>query len=176
MFDTLKWLTLSLALTACGAPGTPDAGLDSQNPPMGTDADMTAWLVSGNYKSWKCETAGHDARSPSPHGRNRICNNTALSSTGAGNYPVGAASVKELLTVDGGTEIVGYAVARKVTAGASATTGGSWFYYEKDKGTLVANGLGDKAGNELMVCTGCHQGAGSDAMHSGRDFVYTQVP
>ena len=180
MLNHLKsFLTcLCLALVGCGAPGTgTDAGTgggDSQTPPMGSDAVMSAWITAGSYKTWKCETAAHDARSPSPHGRNRICNNTKLTSTATGTYPAGAASVKELYATDGGSEIVGYAIGLKVSAGAS--TGASWYWYEKDKGSLVANGAGDKAGNELTVCTGCHQGAGSDAMHSGRDFVYTQEP
>ena len=190
----------SLALVGCGAPmttldagksagcpaGCPaaDAGCpagcpatttgDAQTPPMNTDPVISAWLAGGAYKAWKCEPAGHDARSPSPHGRNRICNNTALTNTASGNYPVGAASVKELLVRDGGTEITGYAIGLKIAAGAS--TGASWYWYEKDKGSLIANGKGNKVGNELSVCTGCHMGAGSDAMHSGRDFVYTQVP
>ena len=145
---------------------------DSQTPPMGSDAVVSAWLTKGDYKGWKCEAAAHPSRSPSPHGANRICNNTKLKDTATGNYPVGAASVKELFTADGGMS--GFAIGLKVTAGAS--TGASWYWYEKAAGTLIANGKGDKAGNELMVCTGCHQGAGSDTAHSGRDFVYTQVP
>ncbi len=173
-------LASALTLIGCGASSTDsDGGLpvagDQQTPPQGTDAVMTAWLATGNYKSagWRCESGGHEARSPSPHLRNRICNNTKLTQTATGVYPVGAASVKELLTLDGGTEIIGYAVGLKLTAGAS--TGAGWYWYEK-MGQLVANGTGDKPGNETTLCTGCHQGAGSDAAHSGRDFVYTQVP
>lgn len=166
----------TLALVGCGAPTIDsDAGLaDSQTPPMGTDAEISAWIAGGAYKAWKCEAAAHDARSPSPHGRNRICNNAKLTGTSSGNYPAGAASVKELHAADGGTEITGYAIGLKTAGGAS--TPGGWYWYEKDKGMVVANGAGDKTGNELTVCTGCHQGAGTDAMHSGRDFVYTQVP
>jgi len=181
----LKNATLigSLAVVGCGAAttvgdggtdaGCPAAG-DAQTPPMGTDAEMTAWLTKGDYKNWKCEPAAHTARSPSPHGRNRICNNTKLTMTATGIYPKGAASVKELLATDGGTEIIGYAVGLKIASGAS--TGAGWYWYETLNGALIANGKGDKAGNELNICTGCHQGAGSDSMHSGRDFVYTQVP
>ncbi len=182
----------SLALVGCGAStgGVPgkdagcpagcpavDAGCPAgcpQSPPMGTEAAADAWLAKGEYKTWKCEAASHPGRSPSPHGPNRICNNTKLSGTAAGNYPVGAASVKELFVTDGGTAISGYAYGVKIAAGAS--TGASWYWFEKNGGSLIANGKGDKAGNELTVCTGCHQGAGSDAAHSGRDFVYTQVP
>ncbi len=190
----------SLAMVGCGSAGGPipgkdagcpagcpaadagcpsaDAGCpamgDAQTPPMGTDAEAAAWLAKGHYKTWKCEVDGHAARSPSPHGRNRICNNSKLTTTSAGNYPVGAASVKELIATDGGTAITGYAYGLKIAAGASM--GASWYWYEKNDGMLIANGKGNKAGNETTVCTGCHQGAGSDAAHSGRDFVYTQVP
>lgn len=153
--------------------GCPAMG-DAQTPPMGTPAELDAWLAAGHYKAWKCEPAGHAARPISPHGPNRICNNTKLTSTGAGTYPAGAASVKELLVSDGGTAIIGYATGLKLTAGTS--TGASWYWYEKLNGSVVANGKGDKPGTESTTCTGCHQGAGSDAMHSGRDFVYTQVP
>lgn len=147
---------------------------DAQTPPMNSDAVVSAWLAGGAYLGWKCEPAAHDARSPSPHGRNRICNNTKLTMTATGNYPAGAASVKEILPTDGGTTITGYAIGLKLVAGPS--TGASWYWFEKDNGVLIANGKGDKAGNEMAVCTGCHAGAGSDAQHSGRDFVYTQVP
>jgi hypothetical protein len=187
MHTTLTSLSTSAALIGalaclgCGGSTASDSdgGLllsgDQQTPPQGTDEAITAWLATGNYKGtgWKCEAAGHDARSPSPHMRNRICNNTKLTQTASGLYPVGAASVKELLAADGGTQIVGYAIGLKLTAGTS--TGAGWYWYEK-MGAVVANGRGDKAGNETTLCTGCHQGAGSDAAHSGRDFVYTQVP
>lgn len=194
---SLAGLLSSLSLLACGGPvtgadggatgggsaggGTASAGGSAggtstvaQTPPMGTDAEISAWIAAGHYKSWKCESSAHPARSPSPHGANRICNNAALTGTASGLYPVGAASVKELLVTDGGTAITGYAIGLKIVAGAS--TGASWYWYEKNEGTLIANGKGDKMGTESAVCTGCHQGAGSDAMHSGRDFVYTQVP
>lgn len=153
--------------------GCPAMG-DAQTPPMGTPAVIDAWLAKGDYKAWKCEPAGHAARSPSPHGYNRICNNTKLTSTASGTYPAGAASVKELLVADGGTAIEGYAIGLKLTAGTSA--GASWYWYEKVGSNVIANGKGDKAGAESTACTACHQGAGSDAMHPGRDFVYTQVP
>ena len=39
--------------------------------------------------------------------------------------------------------------------------------------TVVYNGKGEA--NNADLCSGCHTGAGSDAGHSGRDFVYTQV-
>ncbi len=142
---------------------------DAQTPPTGEASAISAWLTKGDYKAWKCEPASHDARSPSPHGKNRICSNTVLSTHGAGEYPVGAAGVKELYNA-AGTSIVGYAMYRKVAAGQ----GEAWYWFEQIDGDLVANGLGT-SGTPKTVCVGCHAGAGSDANHSGHDLVYTQV-
>ena len=41
-------------------------------------------------------------------------------------------------------------------------------------GSVVAKGKGRQDNGDL--CSSCHAGAGSDLAHSGRDFVYTQVP
>lgn len=142
-----------------GCPGT--AG-DPQTPGTGPQAE--AWLAKGDYKTWKSEPAVHDSRSPSPHGKNRIFSNAKLSAHGAGEYPVGAGSVKELYDA-AGTTIVGYAIGLKTKAGA----GDAWYWYEKMGTTVVANG------NGVALCTGCHSAAGTDAAHSGHDFVYTQV-
>lgn len=166
---------LGATLAACGG-GADDP---EQVPPTSSVADIDAWLAEGHYKSWACEDKEHDARSPSPHAVNRICSNDALSAHGDGEYPVDAASVKELYDAVGG-KVVGYAVYRHVTAGAG---GASWFLYEKvpltsaaphDSTGLVAFGTGD-SGTAKDICVGCHEAAGSDAMHSGHDFVYTQV-
>jgi hypothetical protein len=157
----------------CPASCPPPAG-DLQTPPQGSDAVISAWITAGSYKGagWRCEAAVHDARSPSPHGKNKICNNTKLSSTAApAKYPFGAASVKELYAADG-TTIAGYAIALKLVDGDSV--GPNWYFYETMGGAVVYNGKG--LANNADVCSGCHAGAGSDAMHSGRDFVYTQVP
>lgn len=72
------------------------------------------------------------------------------------------------------------AVYRHIKAG---TTGDTWFWYEKvpldsaaphDAKGVVAFGDGS-SGPAKDICVGCHAAAGSDAMHSGHDFVYTQV-
>ena len=158
---------------ACPASCPAEAG-DAQTPPQGTDAVISAWLTAGSYKGagWKCEPAVHANRSPSPHGMNKICNNTKLTSSIApGLYEFGTASVKELYMADG-TTIAGYATSLKLVDGDS--DGSKWYFYEKMAGTVVYNGKGTAANTDL--CSGCHAGAGSDAGHSGRDFVYTQVP
>lgn len=92
-----------------------------------------------------------------------------LAVTGApAAYPMGAASVKELY-VDG--RVVGHAITLKLAEGAS--DGSKWYFYEKVGSKIFANGKGMQSNGD--VCSGCHVGAGSDAGHSGRDFVYTQV-
>jgi hypothetical protein len=158
---------------ACPASCPAPAG-DLQTPPQGTDAVISAWLTAASYKGagWKCEAAVHDARMPSPHGKDKVCNNTKLTTAAApAKYPFGAASVKELYAADG-TTVIGHAVGLKLVDGDSA--GPKWYWYENMAGTVVYNGKG--MADNADVCSGCHVGAGSDAMHSGRDFVYTQVP
>lgn len=190
----MAWVVVGMMmLAACGDSGSEEGGAggsggdpggtgggsagaepglepDAQTPPQ-SGADVDAWIAQGDYQAWSCETAEHAARSPSPHGVNRICSNQLLSAHGTGEYPVGAASVKEIFDAEGG-DIVGYAVALHVSEG---TDGGSWYWYEKIPGMgVVADGLGD-TGPANTICVGCHQGAGIDAMHSGHDMVYTQV-
>jgi hypothetical protein len=169
----LAWCAAALALAGCGA------GSEAQNPPTTGRVDVEAWVSQGLYKDWHCEPAAHDQRSPSPHGKNRICSNDALSAHGSGAYPVDAAAVKELYDA-AGTSVVGIAVYRKVS---TATTGDAWYFYERvpldspaphDANGVVADGLGT-SGAAKTICVGCHAGAGSDAQHSGHDFVYTQV-
>lgn len=153
---------------------------DPQVPPAGDAKAVQAWIDEGHYKTWHCEAKNHPGSPISPHGINRICTNDKLSANAGGEYAVDSAGVKELYDA-AGTNIVGYAVYRHVKAG---TTGDTWYWYEKvpldsmaphDANGVVADGLGDK-GPAMTICVGCHGAAGSDAMHPGHDFVYTQVP
>ncbi len=158
---------------ACPAACPAEAG-DTQTPPRGADSVLETWLTAGSYKGagWKCETAVHAARSPSPHGKNKICNNTKLTQTAApAAYGFGIASVKELY-MDNGTTLIGHATSLKLQDGAS--NGSKWYFYEKIGTQVVSNGAGKSDNSDL--CSSCHAGAGSDAGHPGRDFVYTQVP
>jgi hypothetical protein len=168
----------AVAVLFVGCGGVGPAG-DKQTPPSTNGQAVEAWLATGAYKSWKCETAPHAARSPSPHGTNRICSNDKLSTHASGEYPVDSAGVKELYDSTG-TNIVGYAVYRHTLAG---TTGDTWYYYERvpadshaphDANGVVADGMGS-SGPAQTICVNCHQAAGSDANHFGHDFVYTQV-
>lgn len=128
-----------------------------QTPPMG-GARIEPWLAQGLYKQWHCEGAPHPPRPPSPHGTDRICSNDlASAAAGGGEYPVGAASVKELY--DGGGRVFGYSVSRRISVGAG---GQHWYWYER-----IGQG-GVNEGTGIGVCTGCHSGA-------AKDFVFTQV-
>ena len=204
----LSYLAIVLAIgpaIACGnddssppassAPSTKDAGAThdagsmagtDQTPPQGAKA-VRAWLKAAAYKTWQCEPSVHAARSPSPHGFNRICSNDMISSNydQTGAWPKGAAAVKELYASADATEPVGYAVYLKT---ASDSAGGAhWYWYESvpldssaphDSAGVVADGMGD-SGAAKSICVGCHAGAGSDAAHTpsehGRDQVYTAV-
>ena len=87
---------------------------------------------------------------------NRICSNTLLTASDTGEFPIDAASVKEL---HGSSGITGYAVGIKVAAGSAAT---SWYWYELIGNNVVADRIG--AG----LCAGCHDDA-------PRDYVFTRV-
>jgi len=155
-------LAFTFGLAACGGDDdTTPGALDPQLPPTGA-TQVQAWLEAGLYLDWRCEAAGHDARAPSPHGRNRICNNDALVA-GSGPFAVGAASVKELL--GSGDAVIGHAVYRKNAAG---TDGSNWYWYEDMNGTVAVDGTGG-SGVAKDVCVDCHS-------HAERDFAFTIVP
>lgn len=163
------------AMTSAGdTADSSGGGSDAQTPPMSGFVDIEAWLAAGHYQSWACEGAAHGASiGVSPHGMQRICSNDLLSGHGDGEYPVGAASVKELFLDDG--TLYGHAVSLHFQAGGG---GDSWYWYEKvhadhpaphDENGVVADGV-DEA-----ICVSCHSAAGTDAEHPGHDFVYVQV-
>lgn len=163
----LGFLLLGCVSLGCGTdtgqgPGPTGSG-DAQTPPAGEMA-LDAWLATGMYKAWACESGPMDARPNGAHGRNRVCSNGLTQMNTGGEYAVGAASVKELY--DGGGQITGYAVSRHVSAGKTADT---WYWYEKLGGRAVADGIG------VGLCNGCHSAAGTDASHQGHDYVYLQV-
>jgi len=85
-------LGLVTLLSACGSSSnsTPDGGggPNASTPPMGATA-IEAWLAEGSYKQWHCEPALHEARSPSPHGFNRICSNDTVAGAATGGVASG---------------------------------------------------------------------------------------
>lgn len=171
---------------AAGCDSSNKATGASETPPMGATA-VEAWLAAGSYKTWTCEPASHEARSPSPHGFNRICSNSLISNNAAGTdaWPEGAAAVKELLADATSTTPVGYAVYLKTKA--DSADGANWYWYERvpltsaaphDANGVVADGMGS-TGTAMSICVNCHGAAGSDTAHTpsvgGRDQIYTAV-
>jgi hypothetical protein len=147
-------------------PNTPG---DSETPATGDPQRVADWLASGAYRSWRCESVAHEARSPSPHGKNRVCNNRKIAEHGAGEFPIGAASVKEIYDDLGALKA--QAIGLKVGAGAAS----AWVWFEIGGRTVVkVNARGDT--REASACSSCHAEAGIDREHSGHDFVYTIVP
>lgn len=159
--------TTSTTTDAGSPPPPPATAGNDQTPATGDAAAVKAWLDTKAYTKWACEPAPHPRRTGSGHSANRICSNGLLSAHGAGEYPVGAASVKELF--DGNNNLNGYAMLLKVKAGGAE----SFYWYENIGASVIANGTGD-SGSAKSVCTGCHSGAGANGQ-SGHDFVFTQV-
>ncbi len=177
-------LMLAVSLAGCG--GSSNNNGVSQTPPTGHSA-IEAWLSAGSYKTWASESAVHESRSPSPHGFNRIFSNDLIAhnATGTGNWPEGAAAVKELYASVTDSAPVGYAVYLKQAA--DSANGAHWYWYERvpqdsavphDGNGVVADGTGG-SGTPMTICVACHSAAGSDAAHTpsvgGRDEVYTPV-
>src|SRR5215831_14008806 len=147
-----RWLfyaILGMATVACGGAGSTsdnanspvgDLG-DSQTPPRGGPL-IEPWIAQGFYRSWKCEPASHPSRALGAHGQNRVCSNDLLSAAGAGEFPVGSASVKEIYS---GADVAGYSVSRHTSAG---TSGSTWYWYER----VGAGGATDAQG--AAVCVG----------------------
>jgi hypothetical protein len=164
---------------AAGSKSEPGAQMQSsQRPPQGAAA-VEAWLKKGEYKDWQCESGVHAARSPSPHGFNRICSNDAISSraTDDGAWPEGAAGVKELYDSADSKSPMGYSVYLKTADDSEG--GAKWYWYERIGDQTVADGFGS-SGPAKAICVACHAAAGSDDAHTpsagGRDQVYTPVP
>jgi hypothetical protein len=168
--------------------GPSDAGT-TQTPPMG-GANVEAWLATQLYKQWQGEPAIHAARSPSPHGFNRIYSNAIINenATATAPWPMGAAAVKEIYNALTDTSPAGYAVYLKTQADSAG--GANWYWYERvpltstaphDDAGVVADGFGvPDGGPPTTICVGCHDAAGMDPAHTpspnGHDEVYTPVP
>ncbi|MBA3392533.1 MAG: hypothetical protein H0T89_07815 [Deltaproteobacteria bacterium] len=153
-------LAIALSIPACtDSPRSfGDEVADPDVPPRG-EGDIDGWIAVGHYVSWRCEPAPVDVRLGSPHRpQTRTCSNVLIVD-GTGEFPVGAASVKEMF--DDAGQIMGYGVSRKVAAGGAD----GWYWYEKTRGRVLADGMGPPAGS----CSGCHSGA-------ARDFTWVVVP
>lgn len=162
----MKKLFASLGLFALAACGGGSAKSDPQTPPTNSKAAIDAWLDEGHYQQWHCQTGTHTSDVASGHPEKaRICSNDKLSAHGAGEYPVGAANVKEIF--DANNTRIGTTLYVKTKSGG----GESFFYY--GKGDLEAFGPGSDA-LVKATCVDCHSDAGVGTTF-GHDFVYTQV-
>jgi hypothetical protein len=145
------------------------AVFDAQTPP--TDpATLEAWLDEGFYQDWACEpepnTKTEGAAAIHVHGdATRVCTNILLAASALnseGEFPVGAASVKEVYDERGALS----ARVVSVKTAPESDGGEGWFWYAAP----------DTAGHGLAACTGCHAAAAVDADHPGAgDFVYFRV-
>ena len=183
---TLSVAAFGIGVASCGSSGSgagapptlveDDAAAqsDPQLPPMG-GANVEAWLAKGYFLQWRCETAAHAARPPSPHGVDLVCSNNVISGAGgAGPFPAGAAAVKQIFDAVGG-KVIGHAVYRKLAADSAG--GAGWYWYENDPRftpAILGDGVGGSPG-EMGACVGCHRAAGPDFAATARDFVYTQI-
>ncbi len=138
------------------AEGTGDAFPGTAELPPRGAAAVRQWLAAGHYLMWTCEPAPHAARPPGAHGMTRVCSNAELAASISGDFPVGAASVKEL---HGSSGITGYALSARIDATAGAA---GWYWFEVIGQSVVADGVG------VGLCVNCHDGA-------PRDHVYTVV-
>jgi hypothetical protein len=161
-FSLTGWTTplaLARALLACGSADDAACPADTackgtaQSPAVGAKADIEAWFASGAYLKWKCEAPGVGAGRDDAHGPNRVCSNDLLSASSSGDFPVGAANVKELRESNGA--IKGYAFMLKVKPGGGS---GNWYWYEKTGSRTVANAVADSS------CTSCHDRAPRDGV------------
>ncbi len=160
MSRTLVALALALVAGCTDEPRSlGDVTDDPELPPRG-EADLEPWLAAGFYLAWRCEPGPVEVRLGSPHRpATRTCSNALVIGAPAGEFPIGAASVKEMFDADG--RIMGLGVSRKLALGAGSS---GWYWYER---------LGDRSPNADGVdqgsCPACHTAA-------GRDFVYVIAP
>ena len=165
----VKAVAAACLLASCG--GTAQPAPDPQLPPTAGYDQIEPWFRAGFYQQWHCEPDVHEGRSPVPPGKTRICSNELLSAAGAGDYPVGAASLRELYDA-AGANVVGFSVQRKVAAGNSAA---AWYWYDRvpldsglahDPRGVAVDGTGDTVAVQ-ETCTACHLQAGAGWSRSG---------
>jgi len=143
-----------IAMTSGGVANAVGSRLDA---PDQSDA-LLAFLERKQYADWSKETEVHP--SAGPHGagvRVYYSPNAAVAlQHGARTFPVGAASVKELITSDGA--LYGYSVWVKVQDDSDG--GNGFFWYERIRRSHGSDAVyGNARGSR--VCVDCHS-AGND--------------
>lgn len=166
-----RWLVLLAVLIgtsmACSnsPASTADAGPDGPDLAVRPPTDPTtwgAWLDTGNYLAWHCEDEPHPAREPSPHGMNRICQNSIVTQalSGNGNYPVDSSMVKE--QYNGSGEIFAVEISLRETDAEGNDAWRFWRGTGEQFDTITNNRTGSN------FCSDCHTDA-------DRDFIFTNV-
>ena len=164
--------------TASGGAAGTDAGAapsTAEFPPEGAAA-VEAWLQTGSYKTWTCESAIHAARSPSPHRFNRICSNTLIAGNAAGSasWPKGAGRREGALRSRHrhdadrirGLRQRARPTARRARTG-TGTSGSRWTATAPhDSATAWSPTASGAADPRCRSASGCHGAVGSDAAHT----------
>lgn len=147
-----------------GTGGTGGMGGDNGGAVPTSGAELFPWLQANKYASFEAESGQH--ASTGPHGgKVRTFLNPILFDAlknGSTNFPVGAASVKELW--GNGSKLLGWAVFVKTHADSMGGNGFYWYeiYNTADPTNPVADG------NGVGLCTGCHS--------TGTDFFLSPFP
>lgn len=160
---TPRPLLLCLLLAAaCGPSSSVDEGLGVVQELDTSEQGITAFVRSGDYKSWLAEPTVHDTRAPHGSKVRVFFNDLVVRSLRDGNatHPVGSILVKELFEDDGKT-LRGHALDVKVTDGAGKDT---WIFYE-GFGPDYSNNY---YGRAHSACHSCHS--------DGKDYVTTPLP
>lgn len=132
-----------LLLAACGGSG----GMDT------SAAGLTAFVRSGEYKSWRAEPQVHPSTGPHSDVRSYV-NDVLYDSLKAGNavHPRGSVVVKELY-VSSSTELLGHAVDVKDEGS------GEWVFYEGFAPSYDRRFYYRGTSN---LCAACHANGGVD--------------
>lgn len=141
---------------------TPATGDTTTSDSAPTEAEVTAFILTEEYKTWFGNSTVQTAQSGSPHGKVRTFLNTELKASvdaSQTEHTVGSISIKELYD-SAGTTITGYAYSHKIAAGTAANT---WLWYEDLN--LSADGA-NYFGVGITTCSGCHS--------SGTDYLRIQ--
>ena len=122
-------------------------------------ADLLAWLETGEYQSWTGESEVHTSTGPHFGGVRTFVDACLGGSLNASETerPSGSAAVKELY--GDGEEIRGWSVMAKIASGSGADT---WYWFEIYDDTVYGDDIG------LELCSDCHSG--------GDDFFLSPWP
>lgn len=102
---------------------------DPQTPPDQRRTDIEQWLKDASYKTWACEPAIDEARSPSPHGfpPDLLQRRDRRRSRGHHGVVEGAAAMKEISASLTATTPAGCAVSLKTDADSAGGSNWSWY-------------------------------------------------